>query len=618
MNTVQANFTVVYALGSGGDITYDFGYCNQYRAHIFKQSGKFTIIQPGLLTGVLVVGGGGGGGLNVGGGGGGISYSTNVNISASGEYDVIIGNGGAGYPDNTNGSFSSVFDITADGGRYGNDTYNGGTSGPYILNGAVKTSGISGNIIQTPYGAGGGGLGGLYIDKDHPSQPPPINGIGYNGLINAINGSNVYYGAGGGGSGKSRGYNSLGGSGGGGYGSYDGYVNVDGTPNTGGGGGACGSPVYSGGNGGSGIVIITYIINLVGSFKGTQYSLSNYTRFAHGIPSSDNPNDSNNFWGIQGYGDYASFANDPNFVPLPPPITTSNIIRATSTGSSNLVKIGSINYWVHTFTSTNGMATFTASNKATSGGIDTPNWTIDLLVVGGGGGGSTFNVLGNKVGNGGGGGQVIVQQGYNIPISRYGISYTLTIGAGGAPNTNGTMSIFNTQNYSNLQPIIANGGKAATSNIGGVSGTGNIGNIFYTNYIDDTIIYGGAGGGGGGDLLQVNNSYGYQATPSAGGIGGEGVASDINSNGIRHYYGTGGGGGFQIIPYNSTQQVYGGVGGNNNANNNFGGSSNYPARTITINPMTSNTGAGGGGIGPDPSDIGGRGSDGVIVIRYVA
>ena len=430
-----------------------------------------------------------------------------------------------------------------------------------------------------------------------------------------ITGSKVYYGGGGGGSGISRGYNSQGGSGGGGQGSYDGYLNVDGIANTGGGGGACGSPIYSGGNGGSGIVIIIYTLKLIGTdpVSGLTYSLSNYTRFTHGIPA--NPYGS---YINDGYNDYASYLYDPNYSPTPIIIPTSNVIQATSTGSSNLVTIGSTNYWVHTFTSTNGIATFTASNKFYSQGSNTPNWTIDLLVVGGGGGGSTFNVLGNKVGNGGGGGQVIVQQGYNIPISSNGISYKLSIGAGGSPNTNGTASTFNTLSQYNLKQIIANGGKAATSNIGGVSGSSNIGNIFYTNYIDDTIIYGGAGGGGGGDLLQVNNSYGYQATPSAGGIGGEGVATDINSKGILQYYGTGGGGGFQTIPYNSTQQVYGGMGGNNNANNNFGGSSNNPARTITINPMTSNTGAGGGGIGPDPSDIGGRGSDGVIIIRYVA
>ena len=57
-----------FTFGYGGDTFYD---SNGYRIHTFKNSGIFTVTNPGLID-VLIVGGGAGGGVNVGGGGGGV------------------------------------------------------------------------------------------------------------------------------------------------------------------------------------------------------------------------------------------------------------------------------------------------------------------------------------------------------------------------------------------------------------------------------------------------------------------------------------------------------------------------------------------------------------------
>jgi len=595
---VQFTTNTNYVLASGGD-SIQTDTTNAVCRHIFYNSGTFTVTHSGTLSQILIVGGGGGGGLNVGGGGGGITYASGLNITP-GTYNVVIGNGGNGYPDNTLSTASSFYNITAVGGESGIDTYQGGKSGPYISNGTIINNGVTGNNnIQAPYGAGGGGLAGN-------TPPIPTNGKGYDGIQYNMSGTSTYYGGGGGGSGSRRGYSGRGGAGGGGTGSYDGIPNIaNGLANTGGGGGACGTSVNSAGTGGSGIVIIVYTISPNFSIK----SNSNlYTQFSYS-------NADLGIWTdyIYPYAkNYTQFVNDPYKSVSQPTIGNSNQIRATSTGTSNQVRVNNITYWVHTFTAGSGF--FIASNNYLFGGSNIIQGYIDILVVGGGGGGSSFNTFGNTVGNGGGGGQVIINYSYSLPISSNGITYNLQVGNGGSANNNGSLSIFNTIMQCNLTPIIANGGNSGTINIGGLSGSSNTGNLLYTNYINDTVIYGGAGGGGGGDPMQILNSYGFQATLTNGGNGGDGVQSDLNSGGYYQTYGSGGGGGFQIIPIPmNPSQYYGGNGGNNNVNNNNGGTYNNNTPT-----PRANSGSGGGGIGPNPGDTAASGADGIIVIRYIA
>ena len=287
---------------------------------IFNSNG--TLYLPNSITNVeiLVVGGGGSGGRTIGGGGGGgaVVHITNATINA-GTYNIIIGQGGAV---NTNdlvgnkGSNSSFAGIVAEGGgassSYPNNGGSGGSGGGSGadeigvkdpiggLSGSQSSlGGFTGTIYKNSGGDGltrtgesgrggylGGGGGGGAGERGLNGNPNynGNGGKGGNGIQINITGTNLYWGAGGGGaqynssdSGKtSRGGNGgLGGGGGGssasgnyGSGGTNGLNNGttptnqiggNGGANTGSGGGGGGWVGSQGGAGGSGIVIIRFI-----------------------------------------------------------------------------------------------------------------------------------------------------------------------------------------------------------------------------------------------------------------------------------------------------------------------------------------------------------------------
>ena len=236
----------------------------------------------------LIVGGGGGGGGgqggegSAGGGGAGGVLDGSVSITPAVNYSIVIGGGGNGSSGDTgaNGTNSTAFSLTAIGGgggaqgsaggqTAGSSGGSGGGSGYYGNTAGSGTSGqgyAGGTSPNTPGGGGGGGAGG--VGNNSTSAKPGDGGIG-------INWKNLgtYY-AGGGGAGRHIGNSTstlaVGGLGGGGTGG-DGDNSptaTAATANTGGGGGGGGenpSSLTTGGNGGSGIVIIRYL----GSARGT-------------------------------------------------------------------------------------------------------------------------------------------------------------------------------------------------------------------------------------------------------------------------------------------------------------------------------------------------------------
>ena len=133
--------------------------------------------------------------------------------------------------------------------------------------------------------------------------------------------------------------------------------------------------------------------------------------------------------------------------------------------------------------------------------------SIIAIVIAGGAGGRS------QTGGGGGGGAGGVQ--YIDPVAvTPGQVLTLTVGAGGGSNTNGSQSSITGTGVS----IVAGGGTtgiASTSSNGGNMGSGNFGGGI-----------GGTGapnaGGGGGGIGYVDQANGYSATA---GIGGDGGAS---------------------------------------------------------------------------------------------
>ena len=252
--------------------------------HTFTSPGTFSVTS-GSNTNLeyLVVAGGGGAG---GGGGGAGGYRTGTGFSVgTGSYTVTVGGGGNGgsggpIPSGNAGSNSVFSTITAAGGGAGGSAGgNGGNGGSGGAGGQDAGSAGSGNTppVSPPqgnnggvtqrngYGGGGGGGGAGQAGSNATSATPVIarGGQGGNGTANSISGSSVTYAGGGGGgcntnTGPAPGPG-VGGSGGGGTGAYQHQTNgSNGTTNTGGGGGGAEYDGPVGGNGGSGIVILSY------------------------------------------------------------------------------------------------------------------------------------------------------------------------------------------------------------------------------------------------------------------------------------------------------------------------------------------------------------------------
>jgi hypothetical protein len=289
---------------TGGDIVMTDG---TYWYHAFRSSGTFTPA-ANLSCDILRISGGGGGGYNLAGGGGagGIILSSAQLLAVSTAYTATIGAGGSGSTSSgviggigsqttfTGGalSLSTVFPggggkgdygaayasastVASAGGATGAGSFAGGTT----TTGQGNNGGRNGNLA---YNAGGGGGAGAVGDNGSDS----VAGVGGNGGagINtysswaSVTGTGVsgFFAGGGGGSGMrtSTGTGAVGGtggSGGGGTGAFDnGTSGVNfalataGVANTGSGGGGGGWDQYSGhavgAAGGSGLVIVRYLV----------------------------------------------------------------------------------------------------------------------------------------------------------------------------------------------------------------------------------------------------------------------------------------------------------------------------------------------------------------------
>lgn len=236
------------------------------------------------LAELLIVAGGGagynGGGGGAGGGAGGLIYTTN-SVTATGTYPVVVGAGGT---NSGSGGNSSVFGLTAiggGGGMWSNGLAggSGGGSGRGASSTSSKALGTSGQgndggtagyaSGQYP-NSGGGGAGGPGASVT--SASPGTSGAGGAGANYSITGTSVMYAAGGGGGGDYGCSRNLGpGAGdlfatiavGGSGGNSTNGNGTNGAANSGSGGGGntqlsnCTS-FGTGGNGGSGVVIISY------------------------------------------------------------------------------------------------------------------------------------------------------------------------------------------------------------------------------------------------------------------------------------------------------------------------------------------------------------------------
>jgi hypothetical protein len=285
--TVWQSIGGVSATQSAGSGT--TAYSGGYKIHTFTSSGSLTVITGGEVE-YLVVAGGGGGGKNAGSGGGAGGMLTGPVTLAVGAYDITVGTGGAGGSSSsaygTKGNDSSIVEATspptsivaASGGGYGVNVGNGGSGGSGgggsdgnngIASGGSGMSGQgnnggNGNHAGGEGRAAGGGGGAGAVGQN--SQSSSQGGAGGTGVISTIRElGDVYYAGGGGGACHYTATGGSGGTGGGGSGGNsggpgNGNPGTSGTINTGGGGGGGAGYNYDGANGGSGIVVIRYLV----------------------------------------------------------------------------------------------------------------------------------------------------------------------------------------------------------------------------------------------------------------------------------------------------------------------------------------------------------------------
>lgn len=247
-----------------------------------------------------------------------------------------------------------------------------------------------------------------------------------------------------------------------------------------------------------------------------------------------------------------------------------------------------------------------------------------FLVVGGGGAGGTPDTASVNRGQGGGGGagEFVSVNDYSFKVG----SYSVTVGAGGAAATDGsTASNGNPGNssditYTTTSSVIASaagGGGGGAGSAGESGGSGGGGSASGTAILRPTVQYGGtstsslgvgfAGGngsylkcaGGGGGAGGAGGATTGNARNGVSGVGGIGLQSDIS--GTNAYYAAGGGGGSA-----STDEVADGGSG-------IGGAGG--GETVVPEQGEDGTGSGGGG-GSNGSAIGGKGGDGVVIVRF--
>ena len=290
--------------------------------------------------------------------------------------------------------------------------------------------------------------------------------------------------------------------------------------------------------------------------------------------------------------------------------TYSFSIQATDTQFQNIPRIFGLTALNTVITATGGtittsgsykILTFTASGTltVTSGGV------ADILVVGGGGGGG--------YGAGGGGGAGGVLQYSSVYIST--ATYTVTVGTGGNQN-NGTSS-----QISGLTSVAyggARGNSAGIVNTGGPFGSGGGGSVTGAGTTAGTNGTSGQGGNGGAGLGNGGNfslggggggsssNGGDYVVSTRGGNGGAGISTDISGTMVVYAGGGGGGAG-------SGGSMTGGTGGSGGGGNGGRGAANGGAAT--------GYGSGGGGGGavenqPYDANVGGNGTNGIVIIRY--
>lgn len=276
----------------------------------------------------------------------------------------------------------------------------------------------------------------------------------------------------------------------------------------------------------------------------------------------------------------------------------SNAYKILSKGFITLTKVGTDTWWV-------------------DGDLYAAPYSIDYLVVAGGGSGGSASINTGTGGGGGGG----LKSGTATGVTP-GITYTITVGAGGAaPASQATGNNGGNSEISSIVLTAGGGGGGSSTDgftvspaAGGGSGGG--GGGFYGS----TVNAGGSGAAGQGNaggngLSSTTNTLnqnggggggasaaGTAASGTNAGAGGAGLSNSITGSAVTY---AGGGGGGKRTPGIGSAGA-GGAGGGGAGGNGVNGTSG-----------TANLGGGGGGCGTTDSNlsrVGGNGGSGVVIL----
>jgi hypothetical protein len=247
-------------------------------------------------------------------------------------------------------------------------------------------------------------------------------------------------------------------------------------------------------------------------------------------------------------------------------VTENTTVPKCSGGNSITTSGGKT---IHTFTSSGTLS----CNVAVSAGV--------LIVAGGGGGGGGLTAI--AYGGGGGAGGLL-----EGTLSLTAVSYTVTVGAGGAGVLTDTRG--NSGGNSVFSTYTANGGG------GGGART--------TNTTNKNGLPGGSGGGGGGQYSGAAGSANQGSSGTLTGYGRNGAAGTAT-------YLSGGGGG-------AGGAASGGTEGPGRASSISGTSITYAVGGNFGSGVTgaANTGNGGGGNAAASGTLGSAGGSGIVIISY--
>lgn len=485
---------------------------------------------------LVVAGGASGGGCTAGsatasgGGGAGGLLSGTATLNTTLSYTVVIGAGGAVYGNGTtsstgsNGSSSSFNSIVPIGGGvggvYGNPNgTNGSTGGSGGGGGFSQTGSSSGGSGTSGQGSaggtggtigsgGGGGAGGVGANATASG-----GGNGGVGVASSISGTSTYYAGGGGGEAEASGtVPTSGGNGGGGAGGFrpSNTSGQNGVQNTGGGGGGGQNLNLIIGQGGSGIVIISYL--------GAQ-------QFGGGVVTS-----------VGGYTIH-TFTTSGTLSPLSS-LTASYLIVAGGGGAGTQSAGGG---GAGGLLSGSGLTIDTNSTYLVtvgSGGAGAPAGTSGACVAGVSGTSSSFSMVTTTAVGGGGSGSYRVAGGLPGSSGGSGGGGAIPLGAGGAGTSGqGFAGGQGGTDTNNNLDVGGGGGGAGAAGVSyndantAIRGDGGIG---VSSSISGTATYYAGGGGG-----ATHNG----TRPGTGGLGGGGNGANTNLNGSNGTANTGGGGG---------------------------------------------------------------------------